>query len=530
MSGQEPGSAFGVDPSMYGLAQGEGFDSDKYKVPSLSLSFGNHFEALQNEESPHGSGGRRPHSASRDRFSPYPLASTSPRVSPRSVQSGESPHGSPLPSPEQKGHHRRTHSQPISHAALAEMTNAMRAEFQAVNSNSFQFPHYARSRAMSHEPQDDDDDDSSHTPDTSSTLSTQQLLMGGLNHLRHMHQGNTNNGKGSVMNGVIHNSSGVPLGNRPPAEGFDMSQPPSSHPRHRRSHSDSVKFLASGEGFRLIIPPATLDTLRNIDSDNQSVTVILAPEPSSSSLGPDGSPRFRADMGANNKSSTRPKHYKCSKCGQPKKGHVCEYASDKPPRAPKAGSPTLSSLLSSSQGVRSVGQRTGTSPRDLNSGPPSLHHMLHQPLHSGGGNPQDPINMARSYLQNQLSQTFPQDLNALMMGTGAGGMMGLDHDYGSNASGVSNSAAMMMASMAHNNNGNLPVFPQDPSSELNLAMFPNSEERDEAAELSIFEAMEALQNQIRPTNRPGSGSGFRGGDFTMFLSQDNMEDLDDHQY
>eukprot|EP00300_Choanocystis_sp_HF-7_P041702 c8487_g1_i1.p1 GENE.c8487_g1_i1~~c8487_g1_i1.p1 ORF type:complete len:434 (-),score=72.32 c8487_g1_i1:83-1342(-) len=418
---------------------------------------------------------------------------------------------------------------------------------------------------MGHEGLDDNSSNngsiSAETVSSTNTMPSQQMFMGG--NLSQFHQHlhhfggppNSNNGSGApgnVLNGVLHNSSGVPLGNglmmgngnnsggggtegATMAATFDMGQ---SHARHRRSHSDSVKFLASAEGFRLIIPPATLDTLRNIDSDNQSVTVILAPEPSSNSLvGPDGSPRFRGDPNnMNNKSSTRPKHYKCSKCGQPKKGHVCEFSSDsKPPRAPNKSqgsphiSPNHSALLPNSQGVRSVGQRTGTSPRDLNSGVPFMH--LHQPLQLPGSTasgmntntPQDAINMARNYLQHQLSQSFPQDLSALMLGanTSGSGMMNLDHLGGS--SNNPSASSMMMPSMAHNNNS-LPVFPQDPPPELNLTMSlrESDDEVDEGLTGSIFEAMH---------QRLGRASGDiikdEPSDFSVFLSQENMDDLDD---
>jgi hypothetical protein len=98
---------------------------------------------------------------------------------------------------------------------------------------------------------------------------------------------------------------------------------PEGH-RHRRTKSDSsyLKVFPSAEGYRLVIPPQALKSLKDVDPQDQSVTVFLSRDPAMD--GTDA--RFRGDFG---KSSTRPKHYKCSKCGQPKKGHVCEFGNEK---------------------------------------------------------------------------------------------------------------------------------------------------------------------------------------------------------
>lgn len=86
-----------------------------------------------------------------------------------------------------------------------------------------------------------------------------------------------------------------------------------------------MKVISGAEGFRLVIPPQALQSLKNIESPDQSVTVMLTRDG-------DGESLLTVDPSGLGKSSTRPKHYKCSKCGQPKKGHVCEFASDKPTR------------------------------------------------------------------------------------------------------------------------------------------------------------------------------------------------------
>lgn len=345
------------------------------------------------------------------------------------------------------------------------MTHGFRVESQSVSSNEadFTFPNF-------------------YPPNRTSANSLglgqdAALMMNGL-------------GPGGLPTHMTLGVGGVTVGN----DGMGSSLPcditqPSANARHRRSHSDSVKFLSSSDGFRLIIPPSTLDALRNIDSDNQSVTVILAPEPSM------GDPhRFRHGDPNTGKSSTRPKNYKCSKCGQPKKGHVCEYALDKqahrPPRP--LSPPHMSHTLSGAQGVRAP-QRT--SPRDMGSGGmASLQHM-HYHSHQGASQNVNPIDRARTYLQGQLdlNHSFPSSF-AYLGGADVG------------------ASSMLHSAMLHHTDA---VFPQDQS----LAMPSSAELAPDRAPASIFDAMHEIH--------------FGGGDprvkqedceFSVFLSQESMDE------
>eukprot|EP00299_Pterocystis_sp_00344_P014392 c7123_g1_i2.p1 GENE.c7123_g1_i2~~c7123_g1_i2.p1 ORF type:complete len:433 (+),score=61.86 c7123_g1_i2:112-1410(+) len=286
-------------------------------VPSLSLSFASDVHIPDDDvpESPSPrseSGGRR--SSGRERFAPYPLAQSprlhsprSPNVSPQSTTTTVLP--SPNPSSpaalnahlsvQQPRSHRRSTSDPraINREALAQMVTETESDEVA---------------AM-------DSDSDAPSPPVEFIPPTEPL---------------------SATLNITPNT-------RPDG------------PRHRRTKSDSayLKVFSSAEGYRLVIPPQALKSLKDVDPQDQSVTVFLSRDPALEI----GDARGRAEA---NKSSTRPKYYKCSKCGQPKKGHVCEFGNEKArtnkslsPREPQATSPhTVSPYLD--QILPFVGQTT----------------------------------------------------------------------------------------------------------------------------------------------------------------------------
>eukprot|EP00299_Pterocystis_sp_00344_P006156 c17935_g1_i1.p1 GENE.c17935_g1_i1~~c17935_g1_i1.p1 ORF type:complete len:452 (+),score=77.27 c17935_g1_i1:63-1418(+) len=274
-------------------------------VPSLSLSFASDVHIPDEEESPRSesSSGRR--SSGRDRshhFSPYPLAQSPRLQSPRSSNNispnSASPHSPHNPIVAQ-GHlkveeprgHRRVTSDPrnLNQQALAKMISEGSGSGGGGG--------------------DDIKDFKFMSIDAESDVPTQTEF-------------------------ATPKTTALPISATLNIVSNDTQDRPDTHNRHRRTKSDSasLKVFSSAEGYRLVIPPQALKSLKDVDPQDQSVTVFLSRDPADD---------LRArNIDASLKSSTRPKYYKCSKCGQPKKGHVCEFGNEKPIRSTKAASPS----------------------------------------------------------------------------------------------------------------------------------------------------------------------------------------------